>query len=102
MPELAVASDVTLDQVRVGYRRTHEALLDVAAKTDESAFHKPAGTANSIGFNLWHVARWADSLSPRLGGAITGLRAPLGEPQQIWIRENLAQRWQLPSDLGGG
>jgi len=102
MPDLAVAPDVTLDQVRVGYRRTHEALLDVAAKTDESAFHRPAGTANSIGFNLWHVARWDDSLFPQIVSAVTELRARLGEPEQIWIRENLAQRWQLPSDLGGG
>lgn len=97
-----MASDVTLDQVRVGYRRTHEALLDVAAKVDESAFGRNAGTANSIGFNLWHVARWDDSLFPQMAGAVSELRARLGVPEQIWTREDLAQRWQLPSDLGGG
>ena len=99
---MAVAPEFVLDQVRVGYRRTHDALVDVAAKTDEAAFHKAAGTANSIGFNLWHVARWDDSLFPQMATFIPDLAAPLGSPEQLWVREDLAKKWLLPSDLGGG
>src|SRR3954468_15182300 len=95
-------SESVLDQVRVGYRRTHDAIIDVASKTDESTLHKAAGTSNSIGFNLWHVARWDDSLFPQMATHVNALAAPLGHPEQLWIREDLAQRWQLPSDLGGG
>src|SRR3954471_4026993 len=95
-------SEFVLDQVRLGYRRTHEALIDVASKAEESTLHNAAGTANSIGFNLWHVARWDDSLFPQMATHVSALAAPLGHPEQLWIREDLAQRWQLPSDLGGG
>lgn len=95
-------SELVLDQVRVGYRRTHEALIDVASKADDATVHKAAGTANSIGFNLWHVARWDDSLFPQMAKGVSELSAVLGDPEQIWIREGLAQKWLLPSDLGGG
>ena len=94
--------EFVLDQVRVGYRRTHEGLIDVAGKTEEPAFHKAAGTANSIAFNLWHVARWDDSLFPQIATSIRELATPLGSPEQLWVREDLARKWRLPSDLGGG
>ena len=91
-----------LDQIRVGYRRTHETLIDVAKKSDEASFQKPYGTANSIAFNLWHVARWDDSLFPQMADLVQELAAPLGKPEQIWTRDGLAKRWLLPSELGGG
>jgi len=102
VPDLVLAPEFVLDQVRIGYRRTHDGLIDVASKTDESAFHKAAGTANSIGFNLWHVARWDDSLFPQIATSIDQLARPLGSPEQLWVREDLATKWRLPSDLGGG
>ena len=102
MPEAAIAQDVVLDQVRIGYRRTHDALVDVALKTEDAAFDRAAGTANSIAFNLWHVARWDDSLFPQIAQYVPQLASTLGSPEQIWTREGLAQKWLLPSDLGGG
>ena len=101
MPVTA-AQEFVLEQVLVGYRRTHDGLLDVALKADESAFDRPAGTANSIAFNLWHVARWDDSLFPQIAQYVPQLAARLGSPEQIWVREGLAKKWLLPSDLGGG
>lgn len=95
-------AEPVLEQIRVGYRRTHDALVDVARKTDQASFEKPCGTANSIAFNLWHVARWDDSLFPQIAELVPDLAAPLGTPGQIWAREGLAKRWQLPSELGGG
>jgi hypothetical protein len=102
VPDLAIASEFVMDQVRVGYRRTHDALIDVAAKTDEAAFHKASGTANSIGFNLWHVARWDDSLFPQMAKDVPELTRTLGPLAELWVREDLAKKWLLPSDLGGG
>ena len=94
--------DFILEQVRVGYRRTHAAILDVANKSDEVAFAKPFGNANSIAFNLWHVARWDDSLFESAASAIPELADQLGRPQQLWTRESLQERWGLPAELGGG
>jgi hypothetical protein len=101
VPDLVLSPEFVLDQVRVGYRRTHDALIDVASKADEITFLKAAGTANSIGFNLWHVARWDDSLFPQIA-RFGELAKPLGSPEQLWVREDLAKKWRLPSDLGGG
>lgn len=95
-------TEFLLDQIRVGYRRTHESLVDVARRSDETTFHSPYGTANSIAFNFWHVARWDDSLFPSMAQQVTELADPLGHPEQLWARENIGQRWRLPSELGGG
>jgi hypothetical protein len=95
-------AEFVLDQVRVGYRRTHDAIIDVARRTEEASFDKPFGTANSIAFNLWHVARWDDSLFESMAVAVPAVAKPLGHPLQIWTREKLGERWGLPADLGAG
>ena len=95
-------TEFVLDQVRVGYRRTHDAIIDVARKTDETSFDKPFGTANSVAFNLWHVARWDDSLFESMARAVPQLAERLGRPVQLWTRESLGERWGLKADLGGG
>jgi len=94
--------DVVLEQIRTGYRRTHTTLLDVAAKSDEASFAKALGSANSIAFNLWHVARWDDSLFASAAGAIPEIAGQLGHPHEIWTRDKLRERWGLPAELGGG
>ncbi len=91
-----------LEEIRVGYRRTHRTLLDVARAASAETFARPFGTANSIAFNLWHVARWDDSLFPSAGRAIPALAPTLGRPDQLWVREKIGQRWGLPDELGGG
>jgi hypothetical protein len=95
-------SENALREVRRGYRRTHETLLDVARKTDPELFDRALGVANSIAFNLWHVARWDDSLFPAMARAVPELAPALGEPEEVWVREQLGRAWGLPADLGGG
>lgn len=94
--------NVAFDEVLSGYRRTHAALLDVSRKTDAALFHEVRGAANSIGFNLWHVARWDDSLFPGLAQQVPALAAKLAPPEQVWTRGGLAKAWGLPEQLGGG
>jgi len=53
---------------------------------DEQVAWQPGGTAPSIGFHLWHSARWADSDRE----AITG-------QSQIWRKDGYAERWGLAS-----
>jgi DinB family protein len=95
-------TEFVVEQVRIGYRRTHTGILDVASKTGEAAFAKPFGTANSVAFNLWHVARWDDSLFASAAESIPEIADQLGRPEQLWTREKLQERWGLPPELGGG
>jgi hypothetical protein len=94
--------DVAFDEVLSGYRRTHTSLLDVARKTNAARFNEVRGAANSIGFNLWHVARWDDSLFPGLAQQVPALASKLAPPEQVWTRGGLAKAWGMPEQLGGG
>jgi hypothetical protein len=94
--------DIALDDLREGYGRTHASLLDVSRKTDGALFHVARGAANSIGFNLWHVARWDDSLFPTIANLIPELSPRLGALEEIWARDRLAEAWGMPSELGAG
>jgi hypothetical protein len=75
-----------------GYTSTHEQLLKVVDGLDDRhIMWTPIKTAPSIGFHLWHMARWADYLQEMIGGS-TG---------QIWETEGLASEWGFhDSDLG--
>jgi hypothetical protein len=94
--------DIAFDEVLSGYRRTHAALLDVSRKTNAAVFHEVRGAANSIGFNLWHVARWDDSLFPGLAQQVPAFASKVAPPEQVWTRRGLAKVWGMPEELGGG
>lgn len=68
------------------YRTNHESLLElVAGLTDQQIKWTPNETTPSIGFHVWHLARWADYLQELIHGRGT----------QIWEIENLATRWNM-------
>src|SRR5439155_3795249 len=70
---------------------THKRVLHVIEDLDDAALHERSGRANSIGFNLWHIARWADWLQAQIGGT-------RGEgDRSIWEREALPGRWHWDS-----
>ena len=67
---------------------THKRVLHVIEDLDDAAFRERTGRANSIGFNFWHIARWADWLQAQINGT-------RGEDERsIWEREGLAGRWR--------
>jgi hypothetical protein len=74
------------------YRDTHESLLKlVAGLTDEQMGWTPNATTPSIGFHVWHIARWADYLQEQING----------RGSQLWEREGVAANWGLEtSGLG--
>ena len=44
-------------------RQLHERLLRLVADlSDEQLARDAGGSTNAVGWNLWHVARWADVL----------------------------------------
>ena len=73
------------------YRETHKRVLKLIEDlSDDQLAWRPTPTAHSIGFNLWHLARWADHLKARLGSG-----------PQLWEEEGLAEKWGLDSSTLG-
>ena len=67
--------------------------------TDDALRRRPGERAPSIGFHLWHIARWADLFQSRFPGFADSL-ARLGPNEQIWTRDDLAATWGLTATLG--
>lgn len=63
--------------------------------TDEQMSFRPAPTAHSIGWTLWHIARCADRFNADIPSAD-------GRTQkEIWGREGLTKKWGLTEALLG-
>ena len=85
------------------YQVNHKLILGLAeGLTDEQILWKPEGYNNSIGFNLWHIARWSDNLIAEILKEFPDLALDLGEKTEIWEQESLAQKWGLPPVLYPG
>jgi len=68
------------------YRVNHENLLDlVGGLTDEQIAWTPNETTPSVGFHVWHLARWADYLQELING----------RGSQLWETDGLATRWNM-------
>jgi hypothetical protein len=85
-----------------GFLRTANERVMVAVRgLDEAQLHdRPDGT-NSIGWNLWHVARFADVVQYELAVGVPAVAERLGPAKQLWHARELAARWGLdPTELG--
>jgi DinB family protein len=75
-------------------RKTHQRLLEVVDDLPEQQISwRPGAQAPSIGFHLWHMARWADRLQATLPAMAESLEQRLGPARELWEAEELAQRW---------
>ena len=80
MPESIMA------EIARKYRDTQEDLLAlVDGLTDEQIIWTPNETTPSIGFHVWHLARWADYLQEMIHG----------QGSQLWEKEGIAARWDM-------
>jgi hypothetical protein len=85
------------------YALGHRNVLEAVAELSEDQMRWRAPRSNSIAFNLWHVARWADHMQSVVGALTPGLRERLGTSGEIWTREALSAKWGFPSGrLGSG
>ena len=85
------------------YRVDHKLILGLAESlSDDQILWKPSGYNNSIGFNLWHIARWSDNLIAEILKEFPELDIDLGEASEIWEQESLAEKWGLPPVLYPG
>ena len=83
------AIELLVEASRLARKR---ALSLVEGLSDEQLAWRPAPTAHAIGWTLWHLARAADAYCSEL---------PWSEHAQIWTRERLAERWDIPAELLG-
>ncbi len=68
------------------YRINHDNLLELVDHlTDEQIAWTPNETTPSVGFHLWHLARWADYLQELING----------RGSQLWEKEEMAARWNM-------
>ena len=82
--------------IAVCYRETHARALRLADDlSDEQLAWRPPGSTSSIGFNLWHLARWADHLQATIPGMTAELSRRLGARRQLWEVEGLAAQWNF-------
>ena len=97
-----MASYVPYNTLRA-YKVNHKLILGLAESlTDDQMLWKPDGYNNSIGFNLWHIARWSDNLIAEILKEFPGLDIHLGDATEIWEQESLAEKWGLPPVLYPG
>jgi hypothetical protein len=84
------------------YCDRHRKLLAFVEKmTDTQLRWLPQIYGNSIAFNLWHLARWADGMQVIFPGMTPELKRRLGERVQIWNSEELAAKWGFQSSQLG-
>ena len=84
------------------FQKAHKDILQLAESLSEEQLRwQPHPLANSIGFQLWHLARGADYVQARLSDATTELTRRLGIHEQIWLAENLAEQWNLDPEILG-
>ena len=83
------------------YHVCHEAALAMVAELSQEQFEwRPTRGPQSIGWNLWHIARWDDYIAEVLLQQTPSL-SHLGPPRQMWKELDIAARWGLDSvDLG--
>jgi hypothetical protein len=69
--------------------------------SDEQLRWRPTGTSNSLAWNLWHLARWADRAQNNLRLWSPGLRARFGSGGELWRDQRLAEAWGFTVEVLG-
>lgn len=79
-------TDSIMAELANRYRLNQENLLElVSSLTDEQIAWTPNDTTPSVGFHVWHLARWADYLQELINR----------RRGQLWETEELAARWNM-------
>jgi hypothetical protein len=79
-------TDSIMAEISSRYRTNQENLLElVSGLTEEQIAWTPNETTPSVGFHVWHLARWADYLQELIHG----------RGSQLWEIEGLAARWNM-------
>lgn len=81
-----------MENIASQYRTSHARVFKAIEELNEEEMAwSPNSKTPSIGFHLWHLARWGDYLQELINGA----------GSQLWDKENLASRWGFDSSVLG-
>ena len=81
------------------FKDVHMVVLKFAEGLGDDQLNcKPEGYSTSIGFHLWHLARESDYLKAAILKFYPNLELRLEAEGEIWMRENLAQKWGFPAE----
>jgi len=83
------------------YALGHRNVLDAVKELEEDQMRWRPPRSNSIAFNLWHIARWADHMQSVVGTITPGLRDRIGRSGEIWFSQALSAKWGFPADRLG-
>ena len=86
-----------VDEIADVYSLGHRNLLHAVSDLSDDQMRWRPSRGNSIRFNLWHIARWADHMQSVVGTITPGLRDRLGASGQIWFRDALSAEWGFPA-----
>jgi uncharacterized damage-inducible protein DinB len=79
------------------YALAHERTLKVVAELTDEQFAKPLHpSVHSIGWQLWHAARWDDRFAEILLEKLPELAREHGAARQLWTSESIGERWGFP------
>jgi hypothetical protein len=75
------------------FKLGHMASLALVGELSEEQFRwRPTSGPQSIGWNLWHIAKWDDFMAEALVARTPSL-SHLGPAHQIWDSRGVASRW---------
>jgi DinB family protein len=79
------------------YRTCHKNAISMVEELSDEQFRwRPSPGPQSVGWNLWHIARWDDYFAEVLIAGTPSLSA-FGPPKQIWKAREVARGWGLES-----
>jgi uncharacterized damage-inducible protein DinB len=84
------------------YAIAHERALKVVDDLTDEQFAKPLhSSVHSVGWQLWHIARWDDRFAELLLEKLPELTKRHGAARQLWTAESIGQKWGLPAGTMG-
>ena len=79
------------------YALAHERTINVIDDLTDEQFAKPIhSSVHSIGWQLWHTARWDDRFAEILLEKLPDLAREHGPARQLWKSESIGDRWGFP------
>jgi hypothetical protein len=79
------------------YSLAHERALKLVDDVTDAQLAKPVHpSVHSIGWQLWHTARWEDRFAEILLDRLPNLAQRHGPARQLWNSEAIGEGWGLP------
>jgi uncharacterized damage-inducible protein DinB len=95
---MGVGASESLTRLLVwNYALAHERTLKLVEDLTDEQFAKPLHpSVHSIGWQLWHIARWDDRFAEILLENLPQLAREHGAARQVWNSESIGERWGFP------